>query len=81
MSISPAQCRAARGLINYDQSTLAEKANVPHKTIIDFETCKRIPSVSDLAAIHSAFESAGVQFISENGGGAGVRRRPLSYSD
>jgi len=29
-----------------------------------------------MAAIRSAFEAAGVEFIPENGGGAGVRLKP-----
>ena len=35
----------------------------------------------NLARVRSAFEAAGVEFIAENGGGAGVRlRKPVSDS-
>jgi hypothetical protein len=35
----------------------------------------RTTSESNLAAIRAALEAAGVEFIAENGGGAGVRLR------
>jgi DNA-binding XRE family transcriptional regulator len=38
MSISPAQCRAARGLIGINQAQLAKRASVARNTIIEFET-------------------------------------------
>ena len=75
MSITPAQCRAARGLVEFDQASLAGKAKVSRNTIVDFERGKRVPNVNNLDAIRAALESAGVEFIAENGGGAGVRLR------
>jgi hypothetical protein len=44
-------------------------------TIRDFEKGRRVPSVNNLAAVKRALEAAGVEFIAENGGGAGVRLR------
>ncbi len=41
----------------------------------DFEKGRRVPSANNVAAIRSALEQAGVEFIAENGGGAGVRLR------
>jgi hypothetical protein len=41
----------------------------------DFEKGRRVPSANNVAAIRAALESAGVEFIAENGGGAGVRLR------
>jgi len=75
MTISPAQCRAARGLVQLDQAHLAERANLSRNVIVDFEKGRRTPTANNLAAIRSAFEAAGVEFIAENGGGAGVRLR------
>jgi DNA-binding XRE family transcriptional regulator len=75
MSITPAQCRAARGLVDFDQASLASKANVSRNTIVDFEKGKRVPNVNNLAAIRAALESAGVIFVDENGEGPGVRSR------
>jgi transcriptional regulator with XRE-family HTH domain len=74
-SITPAQCRAARGLIELTQSELAEKANFGLSTIVDFERSRRQISAEALSAIRKALENLGIQFIDENGGGAGVRLR------
>ncbi|TPE53313.1 helix-turn-helix domain-containing protein [Amaricoccus solimangrovi] len=75
MPISPAQCRAARALIELDQAGLAEAARVARNTVVAFEKGQRAPNHNNLAAIRSALEAAGVEFIAENGGGAGVRLR------
>jgi DNA-binding transcriptional regulator YiaG len=71
MAISPAQCRAARGLIAMDQAVLAEAANVSRNVIIDFEKGRRVPTRNNLAAIQRVLEKAGVEFT--NGDGPGVR--------
>jgi DNA-binding transcriptional regulator YiaG len=78
MTISPAQCRAARGLIELDQAHLADMANVSRNVIVDFETGRRTPNPNNLAAIQRALESAGVAFMDAGStleGGAGVRLR------
>ncbi len=51
---------------------LAELAAVSKDTVTAFETGKDV-KISTVAAIESALKNAGVEFISENGGGAGVR--------
>lgn len=73
--LTPAQSRAARALINWSQPELAEASGTGVSTIRDFETGKRSPIANNLAAIQRALETAGVEFIAENGGGAGVRLR------
>lgn len=56
---------------------LAERAGVGIVTIRQLETGDHEPRRSTVAVVRSAFEAAGVEFIEENGGGAGVRlRRP-----
>ncbi len=72
---TPAISRAARGLLDWSQTDLAEKAGVSLSTVRDFETGKRTPIANNISAMQKAMEGAGVQFISENGGGAGVRLR------
>ncbi len=67
------QCRAARGLIGWSQSDLAEAARVARQTVVDFERGARQPHANNLAAIRAALERAGVTIIEENGGGPGVR--------
>lgn len=73
--ISPAQCRAARALLNWSQDQLETTARVARKTIVDFEREARKPYDRTLEALQSALEAAGVEFIEENGGGPGVRLR------
>ncbi len=45
------------------------------QTVVDFERGARTPYPNNLIAIRAALEAAGVEFIAENGGGAGVRLR------
>ena len=73
--MTPAQSRAARGLISMTQTGLAKAANLGQSTVIDFERERRIVSADAIGAIRAALEHAGVEFIAENGGGAGVRSR------
>lgn len=73
MSITVAQVRAARGLIGWSQTQLAEAAGIGRATIADFEAGKREPYGRTLADLRTALEAGGVQFIAENGGGPGVR--------
>jgi transcriptional regulator with XRE-family HTH domain len=73
LSLTKEQSRAARALIDWSQMQLANSANLGESTIRDFEKGRRVPSVNNLAAIRAALESAGVEFIPQNGGGPGVR--------
>ena len=78
MEITPAQCRAARALLNWSQDQLETAAKVARKTIADFEREVRRTYARTLEALRAALEAAGVEFIPENGGGAGVRLRKQS---
>lgn len=71
--ISPAQARAARGLIDWTLDRLASACGLPKRTLVRFEGGETTPRPTTVAAIRSALEAAGVEFIAENGGGAGVR--------
>jgi transcriptional regulator with XRE-family HTH domain len=75
MALTPAQCRAGRALVKLTQADLANAAQVATKTIADFELEVRTPYPRTLAALRQALEATGVEFIPENGGGAGVRLR------
>jgi transcriptional regulator with XRE-family HTH domain len=75
MALTPAQCRAARALIDWSQTELAEASNLGLSTIKNFEVGRTVPTVNNLAAIRTALEAAGVEFIPPNGSGAGVRLR------
>jgi transcriptional regulator with XRE-family HTH domain len=76
LTISIEQFRAARGLLGWSQSELASRAG------LSLPTVKRVeaglgPRVSDdaRAKLQAALEAGGIQFIGEDGGGAGVRFR------
>ena len=71
--IDPAQCRGARGLLNKTQPQLARAAGLGLSTIVDFERKRRAVSREAITAIRNALEAAGIEFIDENGGGAGAR--------
>lgn len=71
--MTPSQCRAARALVAMSQDRLAQTAGVAKRTIASFEKEERQPYDRTIAALRSALESAGVEFISENGSGPGVR--------
>ena len=47
-------------------------ASVGHRTLFDFETGKRNPHPRTLAAIRSALEGAGAEFIERESGEVGV---------
>jgi DNA-binding XRE family transcriptional regulator len=72
--VTSAQVRAARALLNWTVRDLAEKSGVHRNTVTRIETEATTPGHS-MAAVQTALESAGVEFIPENGGGAGVRLR------
>jgi ribosome-binding protein aMBF1 (putative translation factor) len=71
--ISAAQCRAARGLLDWSQQELATQAGVGIVTVRQLESGASEPRRSTLEVVKQAFERAGVEFIEENGGGFGVR--------
>jgi transcriptional regulator with XRE-family HTH domain len=76
VSIGVEQLRAARALLGWSQTQLGEKAGLSLPTVKRVES-GRGPRVSDEAryALQVALEAGGVEFIEENGGGAGVRLR------
>lgn len=67
----------ARGYLKWSVRELAEKTNLGVSTIQRMEAVDDVPPASarNLAAIQSSLEAAGIEFISENGGGPGVRLR------
>ena len=76
LSIEIEQLRAARALLGWSQTQLAERAGLSLPTVKRVET-ESGPRVSDAAryALQRALESGGIEFIDENGGGPGVRLR------
>jgi predicted transcriptional regulator len=73
--ITSEQCRAARALLDWSQQQLAQNAGVGVVTIHQLEAGTSEPRRSTLDVIRRCLEAGGVEFIDENGGGAGVRLR------
>ena len=73
--ITSAQCRAARGLLDWRQQELADRARVGVVTVRQVEVGLTEPRRATLGVISRALEGVGVEFIDENGGGPGVRLR------
>jgi transcriptional regulator with XRE-family HTH domain len=61
--LTPGQCRAARGLIDWTQEQLAERAGVSRSTVRDFEKGRHDLHRASAAVIRSALEAAGVVLI------------------
>jgi transcriptional regulator with XRE-family HTH domain len=70
----PAQCRAARALLDLTQPKLAEVAGLGLSTVVDFEKGRRAVSGAAVRSMRNALEGAGVEFT--NGDAPGVRLKP-----
>jgi transcriptional regulator with XRE-family HTH domain len=74
MSITPGQCRAARGLLNWSQRELVERSGVSQAAIANFERGASIPYPRTLKDVRETLENAGLEFLAdEPSGGIGVR--------
>ena len=75
--LSPRLCRAGRSFLGWEQADLAEASGVSKSTVGAFERREesaRLTTMNNRALVE-AFEAAGLEFIPENGGGAGIRFR------
>ena len=75
--LTSAQIRAARALVRWNAEDLARQSLLSVATIRRAELTEgetSLTAANDLA-IRRALESAGVDFIEENGGGPGLRLR------
>jgi transcriptional regulator with XRE-family HTH domain len=69
------QLKMARTALGLTVRQAAELADVSHETIIGIETGRTSIKPSTIAKVRTALERAGVEFIAENSGGAGLRLR------
>jgi hypothetical protein len=72
--MTPVQSIEARHVVGWSQLRLAAEADQPRRAVAAFELGGPA-SHEFIAALRAALESAGVEFILENGGGPGVRLR------
>ena len=75
MTLSPAQCRAARALLAWSQEELVRQANITKKTIADFERGATTPRRQTLDQILAAFDAAGIEFFNGNRPGARIKAK------
>lgn len=75
--ITSEQIRAGRALVRLSAQSLADNAKIGVATVrrSEAETGEISATDANAAAIKTALEAANVEFIDENGGGAGVRLR------
>ena len=79
MAIKPAQCRAARGLLDWARQDLGPLAGVGAPAVSDFERAIRVSHNRTIAAITQALEAAGVVFITGDEPGVKLSRRPTIW--
>jgi transcriptional regulator with XRE-family HTH domain len=72
VSITPAECKAARKLLGWSQPKLGEMLFVGASTIGEFERRRRRWPSLNLHKLRAVFESAGVEFTDDE---AGVKLR------
>jgi transcriptional regulator with XRE-family HTH domain len=64
--ITPAQCRAARALLDWPRERLASESRIGLRSIVDFERSARAPRYVTLDALRRALEKAGVEFTNSD---------------
>jgi transcriptional regulator with XRE-family HTH domain len=74
-SMTPEQCRAARGWLRWSQLELAKQANVSLRAIAAFERGEQRLRPNNLIAIRRAIEAGGVRLVFDKKGAAGILRR------
>jgi transcriptional regulator with XRE-family HTH domain len=74
---SGSQIRAARGLLGWSASELAERSEVTLRTIQRFETADGIPPnrSGTLDKVRAALEAQGIEFLGDPETSPGVRLR------
>jgi transcriptional regulator with XRE-family HTH domain len=72
-AILPPQLRAARALLGWSQDQLSDASGVHKRTIARLELGEVTPQRRTVDTLRAALETAGIDFIAENGGGPGVR--------
>ena len=63
-----AQIRAARGLLNWSQGELAERAGVSKQSVTRIEIGATDPRLSTMTALNEAIRSAGVEMADDVNG-------------
>ena len=70
-SVSPAQIRAARAMLNWSMSDLARRAHVSVSTVKRFKDGQQTPT--SVGLMQNAIEIEGIRFLEDDGNGPGLR--------
>lgn len=65
--ISPGQCRAARGMMNWSIGRLSRESEVPVAEITALELGRRQTRAATLGSLIRAFARGGIQFLPNDG--------------
>jgi len=75
--MNAAQCKMARAALGFGVRELASRAEVSTQTVTRFERGEALKAAT-VERLQTVLEACGIEFIPENGGGAGVRFRSPS---
>ncbi len=67
MSITTAQIRGARGILNWSQQDLAQRTGISATSIGAIENGQTTPRESTLTTIRKTFENSGIEFVGMDG--------------
>ena len=67
MTITTAQIRGARGILNWSQSDLSERTGISATSLGSIESGNSVPRAHTLEKIKNSFESAGIEFLGLDG--------------
>ncbi len=70
--MTPEQCRAARGWLDWSQADLANAAHVSLSTVRDYEKGRRVPIANNLAAMRAALEAMRLGFVLDGDKACGI---------
>jgi transcriptional regulator with XRE-family HTH domain len=78
MNITVSQLKRARELLQWSIRDLAVRSRVPQAALVDFEEENRNLTEGAIIHVRWALERAGMEFVGDEDGGAGVRFRKAS---
>jgi len=79
--LEPAQVRAARAMLLWTQSELAERAQIERHTLAAYERGMKVPYASTLQRLRRVLEDAGITFVEQQDGKVGALCDPRAFGE